>query len=353
MATSSDHPEGPTSPSDTPTKIIRSLRRADGSLKEIFEDGRERVTFDRVAVTYIPDRQRCMVTWKKHGERILTQVGETFPQFTVLNNGAVEFYLPEGRSEIMHPPGSPLAERGAETGDVQTSFPLFLSRLHAASGTDTLPTLYAWGESHGFSRQSLYNMISQNRVPGLETLRRFRKATGKPLDWLLGEDVLNPFPQEDESTSAPVQPAPDQLTEEFVLIPRYDVKASAGSGHWHDNGEQAQFCMAFRRHWVENYLHAKKEDLSVVRVHGDSMAPLLQDGDNILVNHAVNSPQDGVYVIRIDGQVLVKQTQVLTGKKLRIVSVNATYESYTVDLSADNQTDFEIIGKVVWFGRQI
>ncbi|KVO91157.1 hypothetical protein WK92_08555 [Burkholderia ubonensis] len=83
------------------------------------------------------------------------------------------------------------------------------------------------------------------------------------------------------------------------------------------------------------------------------MAPLLQDGDNILVNHAVNSPQDGVYVIRIDGQVLVKQTQVLTGKKLRIVSVNTTYESYTVDLAEDNQTDFEVIGKVVWFGRQI
>ncbi|WP_407056551.1 S24 family peptidase [Burkholderia seminalis] len=65
------------------------------------------------------------------------------------------------------------------------------------------------------------------------------------------------------------------------------------------------------------------------------------------------SGRDWACCIRIDGQVLVKQTQVLTGKKLRIVSVNATYESYTVDLSADNQTDFEIIGKVVWFGRQI
>ncbi|WP_157638419.1 helix-turn-helix transcriptional regulator [Burkholderia ubonensis] len=294
-----------------------------------------------------------MVTWKNRGERILTQVGEKFPRFTVLDNGGIEVYFPDGKAVTVHPPGSPLAERGAETSDVQTSFTLFLSRLYAASGTDTLPTLYAWGESNGFSRQSLYNMISQNRVPGLETLRRFRKATGRPIDWLLGEDVLNPVAQDVDSTTTPAQDTPDHLTDEFVLIPRYDVRASTGAGNWHDNGEQAQYCMAFRRHWVENYLHAKKDDLSVVRVHGDSMAPLLQDGDNILVNHAVNSPQDGVYVIRIDGQVLVKQTQVLTGKKLRIVSVNTTYESYTVDLAEDNQTDFEVIGKVVWFGRQI
>ncbi|CAB3795559.1 S24 family peptidase [Pararobbsia alpina] len=242
------------------------------------------------------------------------------------------------------------AEEAALKEKEGSEFLLFLTRLFEATSTESASSLYAWAEPHGFNKQTLYNMISQNRVPGLEMLRRFSRATARPIDWLLGEDILSPATHVLSGGPAVPENTP---WDEFVFIPRYDVKASAGSGHWHDNGAEAKFTVAFRRHWVENYLHAKEESLSVVRVHGDSMSPTLQDGDNILINHTLNAPQDGIYVIRMDGQILVKQTQIIAGKKLRVVSANQLYETFTIDLNADNQTDFEIIGRVVWFGRQM
>jgi phage repressor protein C with HTH and peptisase S24 domain len=83
-----------------------------------------------------------------------------------------------------------------------------------------------------------------------------------------------------------------KVLDEFVYVPRYDLQETA-AGLWPDD-EKAKFTMAFRRYWVENYLHARPEDLSVLRVHGDSMYPVLHDGDNILINHAFTSPQDGI-----------------------------------------------------------
>ena len=253
--------------------------------------------------------------------------------------------------EVIHPP---FQITNVTVASEKSEFMLFLERLHEATNTETATALYGWAEQHGFSRQSLYNLVSNQRVPGLDLLRRFSRAAGVTIDWLLAEDVLWSEPKANQSESADTShKAQISAHEEFVYIPRYDVKASVGTGHWYDNGVEAQFSMAFRRHWVQNYLHAKPEDLSVIRVHGDSMSPTLQAGDNILINHAINTPQDGIFVVRIDGQILVKQTQVLTGRKLRVISTNQSYESFTVDLSEENQTDFEIIGRVVWFGRQI
>ncbi|CBW74357.1 unnamed protein product [Mycetohabitans rhizoxinica HKI 454] len=134
--------------------------------------------------------------------------------------------------------------------------------------------------------------------------------------------------------------------DEFVYVPRYDLQETA-TGLWPDD-EKAKFTMAFRRYWVENYLHARPEDLSVLRVHGDSMYPVLHDGDNILINHAFTSPQDGIYVIRVDGQVLVKRLQRLHGPFLRVISANPDYPPYEVPIEdANDQRGFAVIGRVV------
>ncbi|RQT68106.1 XRE family transcriptional regulator [Burkholderia cepacia] len=331
--------DGSITPLD-PTQIVKRTAHNNGSVDRLYADGRfEIVKSDGKIETFDPTPQSV-----KSATDLLRKL-----------DSAIERAEEDKR------------QARQQQDKASSEFMLFLQRLHKATNTDSASSLYSWAEPHGFNKQTLYNMISNQRVPGLEMLRKFSRAANVSIDWLLGEDILWPqgkfaalvaeaalvgearIKQGDAQTSG----GSADVEHEFVYVPRYDVKVSAGSGHWHDNGENARFCMAFRRHWVENYLHATEEDLSVVRVHGDSMAPILQDGDNILVNHSVNRPQDGIYVIRIDGQVLVKQTQVLAGKKLRIVSVNPSYESYTIDLSEDNQTDFAIIGKVVWFGRQI
>ncbi|WP_405424378.1 XRE family transcriptional regulator [Pantoea stewartii] len=139
--------------------------------------------------------------------------------------------------------------------------------------------------------------------------------------------------------------------EEFVFVPRYNVSAAAGYGAYNDD-ESPMFTVSFRRYWIVNHLKADPSMLSVISVTGDSMEGVLNDKDIILVNHADRDPREGIYVLRIDGQLLVKRVQRLPGAQLRITSTNPAYEPYNISLN-DIPHDFDILGKVVWYGRVI
>jgi phage repressor protein C with HTH and peptisase S24 domain len=91
--------------------------------------------------------------------------------------------------------------------------------------------------------------------------------------------------------------------------------------------------------------------LSVATIRGDAMAPLLQEGDDIFVNHVIQRLVDRIYMISIDHQVSVKRVQWLPGNRLRLISENPAYPSYEVPTDSEDQAGFAIIGRVVWFGR--
>lgn len=82
------------------------------------------------------------------------------------------------------------------------------------------------------------------------------------------------------------------------------------------------------------------------------MTGVLNDGDHVLINHAKKTGGDGLYVLRIGKNILVKRTQLKPNNQLLVTSANSVYEPFTVDL-ANTEQDFEIIGKVEWFGRKI
>lgn len=139
--------------------------------------------------------------------------------------------------------------------------------------------------------------------------------------------------------------------EDFVFIPRYDIKAAAGYGAAIPS-EAPMFSMAFRRYWIDNYLRLDPDNLAVWSVKGDSMSGVLNDKDAILINLADRNPGSGLYVLRLDGDVIVKRVQRLPGGKLEVRSANDAYSSFEVSLS-DPGSDVEVLGRVVWFGRQI
>uniref|UniRef100_UPI0018AC84AA S24 family peptidase n=1 Tax=Burkholderia pseudomallei TaxID=28450 RepID=UPI0018AC84AA len=108
----------------------------------------------------------------------------------------------------------------------------------------------------------------------------------------------------------------------------------------------------FRWYWIENYLHAKPTDLSVLSVKGDSLQGMLNDRDVILIDRSQTTGSAGLYVLRIDGDVIVKTLQRLPGGILKVSSANTAYEPFEVNM-AQPPSDFEIIGRVVWAGRQM
>ncbi|WP_330848761.1 S24 family peptidase [Aurantiacibacter sp. MUD11] len=128
---------------------------------------------------------------------------------------------------------------------------------------------------------------------------------------------------------------------EWVEVPRLDVDASAGPG---TSGAQEKVFDAFRfsRRWLaEQGLDGAQ--LSAIRVVGDSMEPLLREGDEVLVDSREAPFRDGVHVVRLDDVLLVKRVASKGGGRFSLLSQNLAYPP--IDVSAD---EFAVIGRVVW-----
>lgn len=216
-------------------------------------------------------------------------------------------------------------------------------------------------EKLGVSLVSIQNYENGTREPSATFVVNFAKMAGVSLEWLLlGEgQMLKQAASEVASGSGSdsghcvcldTLGNPVDL-DEFVFIPRYNLKAAAGHGATTE-GEKPMFSMAFRRYWVENYLRATPTDLSVISVKGDSMEGVLNDRDVILLNTSDTQASSGLYVLRVDGDLVVKRVQRLPGGVLRVISANEAYATFDVDLN-NPPADFGVIGRVVWFGRQI
>ena len=199
----------------------------------------------------------------------------------------------------------------------------------------------------GFSR-----IWNEEGLPKAETLKKIKQLKGCSIDWLLtGEG--EPFPAAMASAAATVC---DTLgnpvnIDEFVFIPHYGVQAAAGQGYLVEE-ETPRFSVAFRRYGIENYITRDIQKLSVISVRGDSMAGVLNDGDTILINHSHTVPRDGLYVLRINNNLLVKRLQLMPAGMINVISANEAYPTFEINLN--NMTDdVAIIGRVEWFGRTI
>jgi phage repressor protein C with HTH and peptisase S24 domain len=138
-----------------------------------------------------------------------------------------------------------------------------------------------------------------------------------------------------------------------VLVPvkRVLVRASAGPGAL-PGSEREQPYFAFDDRWLKALTNAKPDELSIIRVEGDSMAPTLNDGDDILVDRAGCSEalRDGIYVLRVEDSLLVKRLAIHPlGKSVTVQSDNPAYPDWP-DCGLD---DVHCIGRVIWAGRKI
>ncbi|OVZ94900.1 phage repressor protein C [Yersinia frederiksenii] len=198
------------------------------------------------------------------------------------------------------------------------------------------------------------NRLLDGGYPTLPILLALAKAGNVSVEWLSTGREVQVDKQELMTSPGNIVvdvKGNDVDLSEFVFVPRYNVSAAAGYGAWNED-ETPMFTVSFRRYWVINHLKADPSMLSVIGVYGDSMDGVLNDKDIILVNHGDRDPREGIYVLRIDGQLIVKRVQRIPGAMLRVTSTNPAYEPFTINLN-NVPTDFDVVGKVVWYGRVI
>jgi phage repressor protein C with HTH and peptisase S24 domain len=146
---------------------------------------------------------------------------------------------------------------------------------------------------------------------------------------------------------------PDDREAEFgelVPVVRVAVRASAAPGAI--PGDETRPCFGFEPRWLKALTDSPPAKLSVIRVEGDSMAPTLNVGDDILVDLA-DGPErlrDGIYVLRVDNALLVKRLAIHpVGRRVTVQSDNPAYG----DLPDCGLNEIQCIGRVIWAGRRI
>lgn len=198
----------------------------------------------------------------------------------------------------------------------------------------------------GIPRRSLDTYLKGKAELKVSRLVSIASAVGKSVEWLATGE-----------TSSEVRELGPEGDARFATIPVYDVEASAGHGHLVPH-ENIVDLLAFKREWIHQELHAQPGDLYLLFVSGDSMEPTLRPGDLILVDKR-DAPirADGIYVLVIEGALLVKRLQTLLGGKVRIVSDNSAYPAMEANRNqmnwgAQDGGGVDVVGRVVWAGRR-
>lgn len=144
--------------------------------------------------------------------------------------------------------------------------------------------------------------------------------------------------------------------EEYACLGVYDIPVAAGQGKIHDVlHEDLPVPISTRLvplAWIQGISGAGLEHLALVHVSGASMEPTLRTGDQVLVDTSQRScTQDGLYAIEYGGAgaQIKRLTRSPKTNLLSVSSDNTAHPSWH-DVG-DEEVD--IIGRVVWMGRQV
>lgn len=127
-----------------------------------------------------------------------------------------------------------------------------------------------------------------------------------------------------------------------ILVPFYTAKASAGTGEELPEYQESEV-LHFDRRWLQNVVGINPDNATIIQAKGDSMQPLIKDGDLLMVDISQKEPVNGqVFVVRIEKDLFVKRVSKEWNGDWILVSDNKDYDN----INPDSYT--EVIGRVVY-----
>lgn len=210
----------------------------------------------------------------------------------------------------------------------------FASRLKEAFAGESTN---AFAKKCGVGESSLRSYLSGS-FPSIDRAALIAQAADVSLEWLItGKGEMS------------LTEGSGELEREFALIPGYNIQVAAGNGIVPEN-EHATRKLAFRHKWLK-YRGLKEKDLVLVFARGDSMEPVISDNNTLMIDTSKQVLEDGsIYVIRNNEHLVVKRIQ-NTLKGFILISDNKEYER--VEVSYNEADDLQVIGKVVWIGKDL
>ncbi|MDR0483783.1 MAG: XRE family transcriptional regulator [Alphaproteobacteria bacterium] len=209
-------------------------------------------------------------------------------------------------------------------------------------------------ESYGFGevleqaiKKKFKNQIDFANAIGVTqaTVSRYISETASPSFHVLHKmstilDIDLPLLYRKNGSSA--QPVDSNMAK----IPFYYSEVSAGHGL--SSLDETPDYLNFDSNWLKNeFLIENFDDMFSLKVKGDSMEPLIQEGDIVFAKKFDNaSTYQGIYIVCYNSDYLIKKIQFKDKNLVKLISQNPEYDPIEIDLSNEN-TSFTIVAKVI------
>ena len=150
----------------------------------------------------------------------------------------------------------------------------------------------------------------------------------KPNDQKVVETVLSPYDDGTfipaETKKAPTKGRNDNIDNDgFVSIKVYDQPSAAGLGNYLD-------APVHHEEQYPSHILPTHVDFGV-RISGDSMEPLIHNGQVVFVQSCLEIPSGKVGVFNLNGEAYCKRLEVdRDSREVRLVSVNPNYEDIVI-----------------------
>lgn len=231
------------------------------------------------------------------------------------------------------------------------------------------PIVSPWDASHSdpmnvmSARQLILDEIARQQLSVAEAARRagvkydvirdLKRGKAQTTSWENVRKIADGLGLALPAEAIPTTPIPSVATGgrgETVMVPVYDVRASAGSGLIPDDYVSITDQVSFALEFIRRVLRADPNHLAMITVWGDSMEPTLISGDLVFMNIAeTRLDVEGIFVFRHDGAVHVKR-MIRSAKPGHVLAIpdNDYYprQEYPID-------EVTVIGKVVYFAGMV
>lgn len=200
------------------------------------------------------------------------------------------------------------------------------------------------------SPTQISDMVAGRKSFGEKVARSMEKEWDATLDagWLDQDGYVSGSTKQSRSNVVRLRQKPDPE----VVIAQYET--GGAMGHGLELRDQPGVIQSWRvnREWLERNVrvHSSAQNLCIVTGFGDSMQPLFNPGDPLLVDIGIRTVEfDSIYFFRVGNDGYVKRLQRIpseNGLVIRARSENEAYETFDITESMD----FEILGRVlkVW-----
>ncbi|MDY6905499.1 MAG: S24 family peptidase [Thermodesulfobacteriota bacterium] len=188
----------------------------------------------------------------------------------------------------------------------------------------------------GIHRSAVTQAKQRNVVPDLWVFRLAERFDVAPA-------LLAPSWQGDAAESEAVTAG-----RRLKRIPMVKARLHAGAGSFEVDASVEDF-YGFSPQWLRRM--GNPETMVLMDVVGDSMAPVIQEGDTVLVDQSQADIYSGrIYAVGVDDTIMIKRVEKHPGR-LALLSVNPAYDP--VYITGSDAGGVRIIGRVVWVSRAL